>query len=390
MAKIYYTDSKGGLFLSKQIKDCLKSYSKNQDFIIAIPSLNPDEKLIKLVQDLRNEVSECSPIILVNDGSDANTLAIFNQLAVDPNIHLLTHDENIGKGQALRTAFDYVRKEFPEMSAVVTVDGDGQHTPLDISNCLQEYYSTSYSVILGCRNFDKESVPFRSRFGNLFSRGTLRLFHGINISDTQTGLRVIPLRILGDLLKVEGNRYEYEMNMLLFFKDQDISIVETPISTVYLDNNESSHFNPLIDSIKIYKTFFKYSLSAIFSFLIDILLFAIFVFLLSNWIQNYYIIAATIFARFGSACFNFLANKYLVFKNKQSSRSVYRYTVLFVAEMMTSAFLVQTMVSVLSFDLEWVIKIPVDALIFCIGFYIQKNWVFKKRSSQRPNYLKNS
>ncbi|WP_208560012.1 glycosyltransferase [Marinilactibacillus kalidii] len=346
---------------------------------IIIPSLNPDEKLKDLVNAIRMEISESIPIILVDDGSNPESKAIFSALSTYSNTYLLTHHINKGKGQALRTAFDFILKNMSDYVGVITVDGDGQHSTSDIKKCMTAFKTDKRSIVLGSRHFDKEKVPLRSRFGNILTRKIIKGMNGLDLTDTQTGLRVIPTYTLKKLLALPGDRYEYELNMLLFFKEQEIPINEVPIKTIYLNENESSHFNPLIDSIKIYSIFLKYSFSSVISFLLDISLFALFVYLLERLTPFYYIIIATVCARLLSGCFNYLSNKHLVFNSKHSSKAFIRYVTLFLIQMIASAFLVESIVDIFLFDAEWVVKMLVDLFIFCAGYYVQKNWVFKDK-----------
>ncbi|MFC6465306.1 glycosyltransferase [Marinilactibacillus sp. GCM10026970] len=357
---------------------------------IIIPSFNPDHQLTQIVHKIREQISKTIKIIIVNDGSSKDTSYIFEEIKSIPNCVILSHSKNSGKGRAIKTALEYIINHVTSSLGAITIDADGQHEINDILSCINQFLIHPDSAVLGCRTFNNDSVPFRSRLGNSFSKTTLRLFHGLKLSDTQTGLRVIPASAFNALLNVTGERYEYETNMLLFFKENQIDIKEVPIKTVYLDDNQSSHFNPITDSIRIYSTFLKYTLSASASFLVDIFLFTILVYFFKSSFPINYIIIATILARISSACFNYLSNKYLVFKTKKKKRSFYRYAILFLFEMSASAFLVHTIVSLSIFNTEWFVKLVVDSLIFCIGFYIQKNWVFKKKTHSSKKILKES
>ena len=238
--------------MNKDIKDQL------DDIVIVIPSYNPDKKLLELIKNIRRIISLTIPTVIVNDGSESETEKYFVQLHAESNCTVLSHSENEGKGKALKTAFHYILNHHPTCNATVTVDGDGQHTPEDIKKCIKAYLYKKHTVILGSRNFNKETIPIRSRLGNIFTRKLISNMNNLQLTDTQTGLRVLPFSTLKYLIDIKGDRYEYEMNMLLFFKEQAIPIKEVPIETVYIENNDSSHFNPLVDSVKIYALFLKY------------------------------------------------------------------------------------------------------------------------------------
>ena len=223
---------------------------------IIVPSLDPDEKLIQVVDGLLADGFD--DIVLVNDGSHADHLWPFEQAAQHPEVTVLTHEVNKGKGRALKTAFAWCLKNRPDIDGVVTADGDNQHKSADIRRCAQAMIFDPGKVWLGVRDFSLDHVPVRSRMGNTLTRGIMKLACGVSVTDTQTGLRAIPAKDLPLMLRIPGERYEYETQMLLSLRDAGVGIGEVIIETVYIDENESSHFNPLKDSWKIYKIIFRH------------------------------------------------------------------------------------------------------------------------------------
>lgn len=223
---------------------------KIKDVIVIIPSYNPDEKLVNLVEELVDYGFE--KIVVVNDGSSPDSLIHFEKVAEKKECKLLVHEKNMGKGRALKTAFSYC-EGIKECCGVITVDGDGQHLPKDIVTCVEVMRKKRGKVVLGVRDFSTRDVPLRSKLGNEITKMVFRMLCGIRLSDTQTGLRAIPTQYLQQFISYQGERYEYETNMLLMMKRNDIEWEEVKISTVYLDNNATSHFNPIKDSWKIYK-----------------------------------------------------------------------------------------------------------------------------------------
>ena len=200
---------------------------------VVLPSLDPDEKLTAVIDGLLEY--GFSDIILVNDGSKPENLHYFEDAArLHPEIHLLRHEVNRGKGAALKTAFTYVLENRPDSLGVVTVDGDNQHHPADTRACTEAMLASNH-VILGCRDFTLPDVPSRSRFGNHTTSLVFKIFCGMTISDTQTGLRAIPRKYLPTLNEVYGDRFEYETNMLLAFKNNGIPFDEVKIRTVYIE-----------------------------------------------------------------------------------------------------------------------------------------------------------
>ena len=226
---------------------------------VIVPSLDPDEKLIQVVDGLLSDGFD--DILLVNDGSHADHLWPFEQAAEHPEVTVLTHEVNKGKGQALKTAFAWCLENRPHIDGVVTADGDNQHRPADIRRCAQAMIDDPGKVWLGVRDFSLDHVPARSRMGNTLTRGIMKLACGVSVTDTQTGLRAIPARDLPLMLRIPGERYEYETQMLLSLREAKVGIGEVVIDTVYIDENESSHFHPVRDSWKIYKIIFRHMFS---------------------------------------------------------------------------------------------------------------------------------
>lgn len=353
------------------------------DFIkkmsVILPSYKPDDKLLAVLEGLAQK--GFPDIIVVNDGSGSGFDAFFEKAKFFPGVTVLTHPENRGKGRALKTAFAYCMEYRPSCTGVVTVDGDNQHHPDDILSCCQRLSENPEQIVLGARNFSSKEVPFRSRFGNVMTRGIFRFACGIKITDTQTGLRAIPAKYLPLMLETSGERYEYETNMLLEMKTHQIPFSEVTIRTIYLEENGSSHFNPLKDSIKIYRTIFAFLASSFLSSLVDLELFFILISILEYFMPDgaWNVLISTAAARICSSLCNYLLNSKKVFRSKNKS-SLVRYYLLCVLQFAASAGLV----SLASFLLhagsvgKTAIKAIVDILLFLISYQIQREWVFKK------------
>jgi len=223
---------------------------------IVLPSLDPDAKFIGVVDGLVQAGFE--KIVVVDDGSKEENKHFFQKAAENPQVSLLVHEVNKGKGRALKDAFRYIADNMPEVCGAVTIDGDGQHLLPDIINCGNRLLNNPDKVILGCRDFDQEGVPQRSVTGNKFTARMFKLFFGIKITDTQTGLRAIPAKYFDDFCEIEGERFEYETNMLLQMKKLRIDFIEQTIATVYDPEDYSSHYNAFKDSYRIFKIMFKF------------------------------------------------------------------------------------------------------------------------------------
>ena len=342
----------------------------NKDDVILIPSYNPEENIM---QDFLQELGKkFKNIVIVNDGSDKIHDNFFKNLS--NNYIVLRHYKNLGKGRALKTGINYILNEFPNFKVIVTADCDGQHSIKDIESCYRSALNNPDSLVLGTRNFNDKNVPFKSKYGNKITRNMFKLFVGIKITDTQTGLRAMSKDIATKLLDVSGERYEYETNVLITCKNEDIKIYEQEIATVYINGNELSHFNPVKDSIMIYKLFIKYIFSAISSFLVDIVLFTLILTCIKN-ITNA-ILISTILARIVSSLYNYLINSKLVFK-KMNKYSLFKYFFLVIIMMFVSGLTVDYLVELIKWNVT-LVKIIVDAIIFVINFIIQREFIFKK------------
>ena len=289
------------------------------------------------------------------------------------------HAVNQGKGRALKTAFNYCLGEFPGMPGVITADSDGQHSPACILSCVDAMLMHPDALVLGCRCFEGEEVPVRSEFGNKCTRVVMKYLTGITVSDTQTGLRGIPVSFMEQLLKVKGERFEFETNMLLETKRRKMPIVEVPIRTIYIEENKTSHFNPIRDSVKIYMIFGKFLFSSLSSSVVDLALFSLFCFLLKDmqWGRITYVMAATVFARILSALYNYLLNLKVVFQSESPVKSTLpRYVLLAAVQMSLSALLVGKLYPMFG-GTEVLVKIPVDVVLFFLSFVIQREFVYK-------------
>lgn len=356
--------------------------SSYYDIPVIIPAYEPDEKLLTLLQQLKN--AGIRHIIVVDDGSGSAYRELFEQAEKTDGCALLTHAVNLGKGRALKTAFNYCLLHFPALCGCVTADSDGQHTPQDILACMKKLSENPKALILGCRNFDAADVPTRSSFGNKCTRKVFRYLVGLSVSDTQTGLRAIPAFYMEKLMNVKGERFEYETNMLIETKNADIPIIEVPVKTIYIEENKTSHFNPIKDSIRIYMIFGKFLFSSLSSSVLDLLLFHFFCGVLQGasgfWKDIPYIVAATVSARIISAVYNFILNYKVVFKSSAGMMATaVKYCLLALCQMLCSAFLVNAFYAVTG-GYEVLVKMPVDIFLFFVSFVIQREFVYRKRA----------
>lgn len=348
--------------------------------VVMIPSLNPDRALIDYVRDLAKE--DFKQIVVINDGSSEEYTAIFETIAQTEKCTVLTHDVNKGKGRALKTGMEYVLRACPDCAGIITVDADGQHKLKDTLRVAAEIEKNDHRLVLGSRDFNAPNVPPRSSFGNKLTSFIFAAMFGQKLMDTQTGLRGIPMAIVPTMLAINGERYEYEMNMLIECRRQKIEIYEIPIETVYIDENDSSHFRPVVDSVKIYwlifKNFFSFIFTSVSCTLLDLLLFTLLVKLILPADFGHRIQAATIMARVVSSVVNFTINKNVVFQKKgHLASSAAKYFCLAVVQMLISANVVNWLFQWLQWH-EVIIKAIVDTILFFVNYTIQKKFIFKK------------
>ncbi len=346
-----------------------------QSISIVIPSLNPDEKLIEVVESIISRGFES--IIIVNDGSDKEYDKYFDLTKKHKGCVVLKHCKNLGKGRALKTAFNYFINTYSDNIGLITVDADNQHYIDDICNCAIALQERSNSLILGSRNFDLNNVPLKSKFGNKITKFIFKSLCGINLSDTQTGLRAIPTSLVKEFIDIDGERYEFETNMLIEAKLRNVKIEEVKIQTIYIENNKSSHFNPLRDSFKIYLLIFKFCSVSFLSSIIDLGLFALFMLLFKGFDLSTKIFLSTALSRILSSLFNFYINKNVVFNNGSNTKTtMVKYYTLAVIQMSLSYLGVYLLSKILHFN-STAIKLFVDIVLFALSFQIQREWVFK-------------
>ena len=355
------------------------SLDKESRVAVLIPAYNPDKQMSSLVHEMAEKFEH---IIVVNDGCSDEYTPIFEEL--DHLVTRINHEVNKGKGRALKTGFEYILNNLKDVTGVVTVDADGQHTVEDTMACCKKFLENPKTAVFGCRDFLSDtSIPPRSRFGNRLTSKLMKFFCDIELSDTQTGLRVLPYTSLDEMLKVEGDRYEYETNQLLKIGSDSVAYAEVPIETVYIDDNQTSHFHPLRDSARIYGVILKFAASSLISCIIDLVAFRVILAFIPTLIAEATrsTIAGTA-ARIISAACNFLINKKAVFSHKgDAAGSAVRYVVLALCQLGASLGLVALFTFVFGIDSDWLktlVKAVVDTCLFFVSFKIQRNWVFKK------------
>lgn len=341
---------------------------------VLIPAYEPAEHLPELVAALAAADAGLS-VLIVDDGSGAAFDDVF-ACAKAAGASLLRHDRNEGKGAALKTGFAYLQREHP-CAGVVTADADGQHSPDDIvavaARIVQLGERDGGTMVLGCRDFAGE-VPLRSRFGNDVSRRLFGVAAGWSLGDTQTGLRGMSAAMLPWLLEVPGDRFEYEQRVLLGLKRAGFAAEERPIETVYLEGNASSHFRPVIDSIRVMLPTLAFAAGSFLGFLVDtVALFVIYA-------ATGSLVPSIVAARVISATVNFTVNRRWVFLHRGTDglvRQALGYALL-AAVLLASNVVWLSYLTGIGVPI-WIAKLVTELLLFFTSYRTQRTQVFAYR-----------
>jgi putative flippase GtrA len=346
---------------------------KNNKPVALIPAYKPDPAVIDVVCDLvRSEIFQA--VVVVNDGSGQASDVIFRELQGIARLELLTHYVNLGKGAALKTGFNHIACNYPDSIGIVTLDADGQHLVEDVLKVAAKLMDDPNKLILGSREFQR-GIPLRSRFGNLITCAVMRFVAGIRLSDTQTGLRGIPGVLIASLLRLKTMGYDFELDMLLDAKYQHLDIIEVPIHTVYIDGNRSSHFNPFVDSLKIYLVFLRFNLSSLLSVVIDYSIFSVVFVMAGNVLMSQFV------ARFCAGMVNYFVNRSFVFKSDRKHKSAmatYFTTLVFMG--VVSYGLIQLLNASLGINI-YISKFLSEGLLFIASFSLQREFVFTRKEN---------
>lgn len=354
--------------LGQGIATVLTEAQARKPAVALIPAYQPSEALLTLVSDLTS--AGITHIVVVDDGSTKNK-HLFHALWEIPECEVLVHSVNLGKGRALKTGFNHILLQYPDCCGIVTVDADGQHAPEDVLKIGAQMQAGGCDLLIGSRRFSKD-IPFRSWIGNVITRNVLHVVAGLKLSDSQSGLRGIPMSFVPMLLRLDGEQYEYEMNMLLVAKQAAVGIRQVPIETIYLENNSSSHFNPIFDSMKIYFVLLRYGFTSLITSFIDQV--AFFVALHGGLSMA----GSLIVGRGVASIFNLASNRRFVFKSRgELPALIMRYY----SAMAIAGLLAYTLINSAVRMFGWSImtaKIVVESGLFLLSFVINREFVFAR------------
>ncbi len=335
--------------------------------VIVIPSYQPEQPLEVLLPQLRQ--AGFSNIVVVNDGSRPECNAVFRTVEAAGAI-VVHHQVNQGKGQALKTAFKFALKHFSNASGVITCDADGQHLVADILAVTNVFLRNQASLVLGVREFDSSKVPLRSQFGNILTRFVFRMVVGKKLTDTQTGLRAIPMERVRSLLALRTVQYDFELDMLLSAFRSQVPVQQVSIRTVYNNNNENSHFKVIQDSARIYLVFIRFLLASILSAAIDFVVFFVVQYATGH------VLASMALARLTAGSINFFISRNFTFESRGPIFSEFvKYWSLVIFYLFVSYSLVSTLASQVGMNV-FVGKLVAEGTLFVLSFLIQRTYVF--------------
>ncbi|MBD3942531.1 glycosyltransferase [Microbacterium sp. NEAU-LLC] len=338
--------------------------------IVVIPAYEPGPRLAGVVAGLFAADPDIE-IVVVDDGSGEGFATVF-AMVEGLGATVLRHAANRGKAAALRTGFDRVLAVHAG-DDVVTADADGQHTVMDILRVADALRADAAAgaptLVLGCRAFSGR-VPLRSRAGNTVARGVFRLAAGWSLSDTQTGLRGIPSQLLEWVRDQPGERFAYEQNVLLRCRRAGVRTREVPIETVYLDGNASSHFRPIVDSVRIMLPLLLFAGSSLIAFAVDTVM------LLALTALTGALVPSILAARVVSASVNFAVNRRVVFRARRRGmpRQLIRYAVLAAALLASNIVWLDALTR---YGMPLVLaKVVTEAVLFATSYGVQRSFVF--------------
>ena len=336
--------------------------------IALIPAYKPEHSILKVAEGLLQSGCFCA-VYCVDDGSGNTFQKIFDGLE-KMGVIVLRHVVNLGKGMALKTGLNSIGCAHPDSIGVVTLDADGQHLVHDVINVASTLTRSPHSLILGSRQF-QGSIPFRSRFGNEVTRAAVRFLVGVRVGDTQTGLRGIPMTLFPILLRLDSKGYEFEMEMLVKANSHRIKLLEVPIETVYLEDNKSSHFKPLRDSIAIYFIIFRHCLNAFATGVIDYAGFSLACMFGSS------LLFSMVCGRVAAGAFNFVVGKKFVFKSRgRVFPELLAYISLVLILLASSYGLISLLVRYFYIS-PYFSKIIAELVVFFLSFSMQRLFVFR-------------
>jgi glycosyltransferase involved in cell wall biosynthesis len=346
--------------------------------VALIPAYQPTAALTSVVADL---LARGCAVVVVNDGSSPQRAGVFDQLP--PQAVVLAHPKNQGKGAALRTGLAWIAERYPPQAVVVCADADGQHLGHDIAAvCLAAYQAgPDAGVVLGARR-DDATTPLRSRVGHAVTRAIFRLVARTRLTDTQTGLRAFHASLIPRLLAIKGQRYDFEMSMLVALAHEHVPLREVAITTVYTPD-AVSHYRGLTDTWRIARNLIAFAASSLLAFAVDYVAFTILTVVLTGLGVAGPVVWANLAARVVSAGVNYTINSRHVFRRGASAGSALRYAVLALAILGANTAVLSWLTGPLALNPSATTR-GVELAFFVVSWLLQRYVVFAQAKPSRP------
>lgn len=217
-------------------------------YLIIIPAFNAEKKIGSTISGVINIIEDPQKIVLIDDCSEDHT----SEIAGKYGIVLLKHSQNLGKGAALKTGFNFALKQ--NINLVLTLDADNQHDPKMIPFFFREMELNNNGVILGKREINCKVMPFDRYLSNQTTSLLISLFFNNRIRDSQCGYRLIDLNLFKKI-KLETSHFETESELLIEYLKHGASVKQIKIPTIYSD--EKSSINRAFDTLRFIKMFVK-------------------------------------------------------------------------------------------------------------------------------------
>lgn len=318
--------------------------------VILIPLYAPSKDLGTLMNVLMK--SHFTNIVLVKNEN------IPFKMDEAKEIKTIIHNE---ESTALEKGFEVILKDYPQVEEVIVVDADSQYSARDIESVVKALATNPDDVIFAVRQ--PENTTKKAKLGDRLIDSLFTLLERKSNKNCSSALRALSTKNMKTLLDQSGNLESAE--------ELGINIRKVPIYT-----EAQSFYERLMELIRMYRVFIKFTASSLFSTVVDLGLFAIFIYLLRGTFPTSYIMISTIIARVVSIFVNYTLNNKLVFKRKNEKKgSFIRYITLAIIEMFGSGMLVTFIVNTL-IPFETFTKILVDGSLFFVGFLIQRKFVF--------------
>ena len=351
---------------------------------IVIPAYCPAPSLVDYVAQLLSVQN--GPVTVVDDGSGGDYTAVFAALEPLKGCTVLHHTQNRGKVAAIKTAVAWYREHAQNLDGIITADCDGQHAVSDVVRMAQALEESPQALVLGTRTFGP-GTPRRSSAGNHVISWVMNALYGIDLTDTQTGLRGLPNRLMSTLETLAGDRYEYELNMLIEANRRCVPFVLVPIETIYFDNNAGSHYRTVIDTLHIVallsRGLIQYGLSSALSAAVDVVSYAVLVKLVLLALPfTPRLVIAAVAARAVSSVVNYSCNRRLPYvQNARVTSTMPRYYVLWAFQLAASIGLVALLYQA-GVD-ELLAKLLVDLGLAIASYQVQMRWVFRVDQAEK-------